>query len=80
MNAQQLLYRKLISKVLLLSLDDRLFVLQRLHDSLEVESEEDVEQSWREEIRRRIDEIDSGKVKCRAGHEVMEESRARFNT
>lgn len=54
--------------------DGRLLLAHSLFDSIH-EMEEDVEQAWVEEIRRRCGEIDRGEVELIPAEEVFEEAR-----
>lgn len=54
--------------------EERLLLAHSLFDSIH-EMEEDVEQAWIEEIRRRCGEIDRGEVELIPAEEVFEEAR-----
>ena len=55
---------------LALSAKDRAELADRLLESLDDETEEEVEDAWRKEIRRRAAEVDSGAVKTIPWSEV----------
>ena len=62
---------ELLEKALALSTQERGLLIDHLIDSLdEGPAEEGVEQAWGEEIKRRVDEIRSGKVEMIPGEEV----------
>lgn len=62
---------ELLQKVLNLSTQDRGTLIDRLIESLdEGEPDADVEETWSEEIKRRVDDVRSGKVELIAGEEV----------
>ena len=54
---------EVLEKALALSSEDRGLIIHRLIESLDDEpAEEGVEAAWSEEVRRRVEEIQSGKV------------------
>ncbi len=55
---------KLLEQALALSPDARAALADSLLDSLDIESDVQVEQKWREEIHKRISELDSGIVQA----------------
>ena len=55
--------KKLLEEALQLSPEERAAVAGSLIESLEDQVDEDAEAAWAEEIERRIQELDSGKVK-----------------
>jgi putative addiction module component (TIGR02574 family) len=62
---------ELLEKALALSTQDRGLLIDRLIESLdEAPAEEGMEEAWAEEIKSRVDEIRSGKVKMIPGEEV----------
>ena len=62
---------ELLEKALALSTQERGLLIDHLIESLdEGPAEEGVEQAWGEEIKRRVDEIRSGKVEMIPGEEV----------
>ena len=63
---------EVLEKALTLSTQDRGLLIDRLIESLvEGPAEEGVEQAWAEEIKRRVDDIRSGKVKTIPGEQVL---------
>lgn len=61
--------------------DERSELTRALIQSLEQEAEEDitaVEQAWEKEIARRVEEIESGKVKGIPAEEVFAKLRAKY--
>ena len=54
---------EILKDALALPIEARAALIDSLVDSLDTEVVEDAEEAWREEIRRRLQEIDSGAVK-----------------
>lgn len=70
---------ELLEKALALSTQDRGVLIHRLIASLDEEaSEEGVEGAWDEEIKRRVDDIRSGRVKTLPGEQVLQELAEEF--
>ncbi len=71
---------ELLDKVLALSVEDRGVIIGRLVESLDDEpAEEGVEAAWSNEIKRRVEEIQSGKVEMISGEEVDRRLKARLS-
>jgi putative addiction module component (TIGR02574 family) len=69
---------ELLEKALALSTQDRGLLIDRLIASLDEEvPEEGVEAAWDEEIKRRIDDIRSERVKTIPGEQVLRRLKAR---
>ncbi|HSY92863.1 MAG TPA: addiction module protein [Candidatus Binatus sp.] len=69
---------ELLEKALALSAQERSLLIDRLIASLDEEpAEEGVEAAWDDEIRRRIDDIRSGRVKTIPGEQVLGRLKAR---
>ncbi len=65
---------EVLEKALTLSTQDRGLLIDRLIESLDEEPpEEGVEEAWAEEIKRRADDIRSGKAKMIPGEQVLRE-------
>lgn len=66
--------------LLALNRRDRAAVIQRglrsLDDEIEETSQEEIDAAWRDELSRRIDDIESGKVKMLSHDEVFARTRA----
>ncbi|MBA3960796.1 MAG: addiction module protein [Chthoniobacterales bacterium] len=69
---------ELVSKALALPKPSRAFLAEKLLESLDREDDFPVSQEWLEEIRRRCDDIDSGKTDLIAAEEVFAQIRARL--
>ena len=70
---------ELLEKALALSTQERGFLIDRLIASLdEIAPEEGVEATWDDEIRRRVDDIRSGRVKTIPGEQVLQELADEF--
>jgi putative addiction module component (TIGR02574 family) len=70
---------ELLEKALTLSSHERGLLIDRLVESLDDEpAEEGVEEAWAEEIKGRVDDIRSGKVKTIPGEQVLRELAEEF--
>jgi putative addiction module component (TIGR02574 family) len=70
---------EVLEKALTLSVQDRGLLIDRLVESLdEGPAEEGVEEAWAEEIKHRVDDIRSGKVKMIPGDQVRRRLAARL--
>ena len=70
---------EVLEKALALSTQERGLLIDHLIESLdEAPAEEGVEEAWGEEIRRRVDDIRSGKVKMIPGEQVLRELAKEF--
>ena len=70
---------EVLEKALALSTQQRGVVIDRLIESLdEGPAEEGVEEAWDAEIKRRVDDIRSGRVKLIPGEEVLQRLAARL--
>jgi putative addiction module component (TIGR02574 family) len=71
---------ELLEKALALSTQDRGVLIDRLIASLDDEpADAGVEAAWDEEIKRRVDDIRSGRVKTIPGEEVLGRLKSRRN-
>ncbi len=71
---------EVLEKALALSTQDRGLIIDRLIESLDNEpAEEGVEEAWSEEIKRRVDDIKSGRVEMIPGEEVHRRLLARLS-
>jgi putative addiction module component (TIGR02574 family) len=70
---------EVLEKALALSTQERGLLIDHLIESLDEGSAEDgVEEAWDEEIKRRVDDIRSGKVKMIPGEQVLRELAKEF--
>jgi putative addiction module component (TIGR02574 family) len=70
---------EVLEKALALSTQERGLLIDRLIESLdEGPVEEGVEEAWGEEIKHRVDDIRSGKVKMIPGEQVLREIAKEF--
>jgi putative addiction module component (TIGR02574 family) len=70
---------EILEKAMELSAEDRGLIFDRLAGTLDAEPrDEGVEEAWGEEIKRRVDEIRSGKVKMIPGEEVLRDLAKEF--
>ena len=69
---------ELLERALALSTQDRGLLIHRLIASLDEEpAEEGVEAAWDDEVKRRVDDIRSGRVKTIPGEQVLGRLKAR---
>jgi putative addiction module component (TIGR02574 family) len=69
---------ELLEKALTLSTQERGLLIDRLVETLDnVPAEEGVEAAWEEEIKRRMDDIRSGRVKTIPGDQLLARLKAR---
>ena len=69
---------KLADQVLSLPCEDRIYLVDRLLESLNAPSREEIDRLWAEEAERRIEELDSGKIVAIPGEQVFAEIRERL--
>jgi putative addiction module component (TIGR02574 family) len=69
---------KLADQVLSLPCEDRIYLVDRLLQSLNAPSREEIDRLWAEEAERRIEELDSRKVEAIPGEQVFAEIRERL--
>ena len=70
---------EVLEKALALSTQERGLLIDHLIESLdEWPAEDGVEEAWDEEIKRRVDEIRSGKAKMIPGEQVLRELAKEF--
>jgi putative addiction module component (TIGR02574 family) len=70
---------ELLEKALTLSTQERGMLIDRLVESLDDEpAEAGVEAAWDEEIKRRVDDIRSGRVETIPGEQVLREMAEEF--
>lgn len=70
---------EVLEKALALSTQERGLLIDHLIKSLdEGPAEEGVEEAWGDEIKRRVDEVRSGKVKLIPGEQVLRELAKEF--
>jgi putative addiction module component (TIGR02574 family) len=73
--------QELLERALKLSLKERAKLVTRLIESVDEEEGEDpveVKKAWAEEIKRRVREIDEGRVKGISHEDVMKRFRQKF--
>ena len=69
---------KLADRVLSLPSEDRVFLVDKLLESLNSPNSEEIDRLWADEVEHRIDELDSGEVKAIPGEQVFAEIRNRL--
>lgn len=70
---------ELLKKALALPAEERADLASTLIDSLDDTVDENVEAAWQEEIRRRIDDLGSGKARAIPWEEVRDRARTLLN-
>jgi putative addiction module component (TIGR02574 family) len=70
---------ELLKQALTLSDKERAELASHLIDSLDPTVEPDAELAWREEIARRLEEVESGRVKTIPWDEIQRKGRALLN-
>ena len=66
---------KLADQALSLPCEDRVYLVDRLLQSLNAPSQAEIDRLWAEEAERRVDEMDSGKLQTIPGEQVFAEIR-----
>jgi putative addiction module component (TIGR02574 family) len=70
---------ELLEKALSLSIHERSLLIDRLVESLDDEpAEQGVEAAWDDEIKRRVDDIRSGRVRTVPGEQVLDRLKTRL--
>ncbi len=71
-------FDEILRAALTLPPDAREVLADLLYYSLDSSSQEEIDEAWREEIDRRVREVDEGLVELVPGEEVMAKLRSRF--
>lgn len=71
--------RKILEDAMQLDPTTRALIAETLLESLDFEEDFAISEAWREEIRRRCEEIDSGKVRLIDSDTVMTELRSKYS-
>ncbi len=71
--------KKILEEVLQLPLDEQVAIAETVLSRYEAESQEEIDEAWKVEVRRRIEEIRSGKVKTIPWEEARAKLWARAN-
>lgn len=69
---------RLADEVLSLPCEERIYLVDRLLQSLNAPSRGEIDRLWAEEAEQRIDELDSGKVEALPGEQVFADIRKRL--
>jgi putative addiction module component (TIGR02574 family) len=69
---------KIVDDVLSLPTDQRLVLVNRILESLNVPTQPEIAALWAEEAERRIEQIEMGQVKPIPGEDVFKETRERL--
>ena len=73
------LAEKILNQILSLPCEDRVVVAEKLLQSLNSPAQTDIDHAWAEEVERRIDDIDSGKIASIPGDKVFSDIRERLD-
>ncbi len=71
--------KKILEDAMRLEPTTRALIAETLLESLDFEEDFAISQAWREEIRRRCEEIDSGKARLIDSDTVMTELRSKYS-
>jgi putative addiction module component (TIGR02574 family) len=71
--------KQILQTALTLPADDRVEIAESLIQSLDEQTAAEIDAAWAEEIKRRIESIDKGRVQLIPAEEVMREMRERLN-
>ena len=71
--------RKILEEALALPEEDRLYLAEALQESVEpIESQEEIDAAWRDELERRLKSIEDGTAVLLDGDEVMRELKSKY--
>ena len=70
--------KKILEEAMQLEPGTRALIAETLLESLDFEEDFEISQAWREEIRRRCDQIDRGEVELLDSDTVMAELRKKY--
>lgn len=70
--------KKILEEAMQLEPGTRALIAETLLESLDFEEDFEISQAWREEIRRRCDQIDRGEVELLDSDTVMAEMRKKY--
>jgi len=73
------LAERLIEEALMLPLEDRAELADKLLQSLNIPTQSDIDRMWMEEAEKRVSEYDEKKIESLNGENVIREFRKRFN-
>ncbi|MCD6532965.1 MAG: addiction module protein [Deltaproteobacteria bacterium] len=73
------LAEKIYEQAIDLPIDDRLILIDKLLNSTNLSTQDDIDQAWSKEVELRCQELDSGKAKLIPGEEVFEKIKKRFS-
>ena len=72
------LAEKFIEEALMLPLEERAELVDKLLQSLNVPTQSEVDRLWMEEVEKRVSDYDSKKVEVMNGESTLNEIRSRF--
>ena len=77
-----ILAEKIFEQALVLPIDDRLSLIDRLINSTNLpiqKDQEDIDQAWSKEVELRCQELEDGKTKLISGEKVFKKIKQRFS-
>ena len=74
------LAERLIEEALMLPLEDRAELADKLLQSLNIPTQSDIDRMWMDEAEKRVSEYDEKKIESLNGENVIREIRKRFNS
>jgi putative addiction module component (TIGR02574 family) len=73
------IYKEIKRKAKSLPVDQRAELVHELIKSLDAKTDNNIDSEWENEIKRRVDEIKSGKAKGRRASEIHAEIQAKYS-
>ena len=71
-------FKRITNEALSLPRASRARLLDRLLESLRSKKRREIDEAWVDEVKRRMHELETGKVKSIPGEKVLREARRRF--
>ncbi len=75
-----ILAEKIFEQALNLPIDERLSLIDRLINSTNLSTQENIDQAWSKEVEFRCQELEKGNSKLISGEKVFEKIKKRFST
>jgi putative addiction module component (TIGR02574 family) len=75
-----ILVEKIFEQALDLPIDDRLSLIDRLINSTNLPTQEDIDQAWSKEVEFRCQKLENGNTRLISGEKVFEKIKKRFST
>ncbi len=71
-------YETIRDEALKLSIEQRAWLAEALHDSVRTSEEREIERAWIDEVKRRIADVDAGRTKLIPADEVIRELKSKY--